>query len=488
MTQRAAPARAKLAIIGRPNVGKSTLFNRIAGRRQALVDDRPGLTRDRREGEAADPRLAGLTLIDTAGLEESKAGELEAAMRTQTERAVADADLVLFVIDAREGVTPYDAHFADWLRRAGKPVIVAANKAESPARSAAGLAEAHTLGFGAPIALAAEHGLGMGDLADAILEHLPGLGPLPKDGWPKDGWTESPDRPDTGAQEEEGEEHEGDEGAAYDPADRTISLVLTGRPNVGKSTLMNALLKEERTVTSPIAGTTRDAIAVEWTHAGRPVRLVDTAGLRRKARVTDGAEKMAVDSAFDAVRLAQVVVLVLDAGEGLDKQDLTIARHVIDEGRALIVAVNKWDAVEDPQAALARVRDRLETSLAQVRGIPVVTLSALRGRGLDKLMKAVLDIYDVWNRRLSTGVLNRWLGDMLEHHPPPMVAGRRLKLRYITQVKSRPPTFAIWTTRAKAVPDSYLRYLTNNLREQFDLVGTPIRIVLRQGRNPYAGG
>ncbi len=443
----------KLAIIGRPNVGKSTLFNRLVGRKQALVDDKPGLTRDRREGEAADPRLAGLTIIDTAGLEEAASGEMEAAMRQQTDRAVAEADLVLFVVDAREGVTPFDRHFADWLRRAERPVLLAANKAESIGRSATGLAEAHALGFGEPLGIAAEHGVGLSELCDAIAEHFA-------------------DRVSIGDEEEE-------------PGDRTINLAIVGRPNVGKSTLLNALLKQERAVTSPVAGTTRDAIAVEWTYGDRSIRLVDTAGLRRRARITDRTEKMAVQSSLDAVRLAQVVVLVLDAAEPFEKQDLTIARHVIDEGRALVVAVNKWDGVVDKQATLDRVHDRLESSLAQVKGIPVVTMSALKGRGLDKLMTAVLAIYDTWNRRLSTGVLNRWLAEMLEHHPPPMVSGRRLKLRYVTQVKARPPTFALWTTRAKEVPESYLRYLVNNLREHFDLQGTPVRLLTRQGKNPY---
>lgn len=447
---------AKLAIIGRPNVGKSTLFNRLVGRKQALVDDKPGLTRDRREGVAADPRLEGLTIVDTAGLEEAASGPMEAAMRQQTDRAVADADLVLFVIDAREGITPFDRHFGDWLRRSERPVLLAANKSESTARSATGLAEAHALGFGDPLPIAAEHGVGLSELIDALAEALSfQLAPT---------------------------EFEDDE---HDPADRTINLAIVGRPNVGKSTLLNALLQQERAVTSPVAGTTRDAVSVEWQYEDRPIRLVDTAGLRRRARVTDRTEKMAVQSSIEAVRLAQVVVLVLDASEPFDKQDLTIARHVIDEGRALVVAVNKWDEVPDRTAAMNRVRDRLETSLAQVKGIPVVTLSALKGQGLDRLMKAVLGIYDVWNKRLSTGMLNRWLAEMLEHHPPPMVAGRRLKFRYVTQVKARPPTFALWTTRAKDVPESYLRYLVNNLREHFDLQGTPVRLLTRQGKNPY---
>ncbi|MEM8916070.1 MAG: ribosome biogenesis GTPase Der, partial [Pseudomonadota bacterium] len=325
--------RPKLAIIGRPNVGKSTLFNRFVGRRQALVDDRPGLTRDRREGEAVDPRLDKLVIIDTAGLEDEKAGELESAMRQQTDRAVADADIILFVIDGREGVTPFDRHFADWLRRADRPVILAVNKAESAAGSAAGLAEAHSLGFGEPIAISAEHAVGMSDLFDAIDEALESV--------------QTP-VPELEPEPEEGEEE----------TNRVINLAIVGRPNVGKSTLFNGLLGQERVVTSPIAGTTRDAVAVEWTYQDRPVRLVDTAGLRRRAKVSDRTEKMAVDSTFDAVRLAQVVVLVLDANDGLDKQDLTIARHVVDEGRALIVAMNKWDDVEDRKAAMDRVRDR----------------------------------------------------------------------------------------------------------------------------------
>ncbi|MEQ8967019.1 MAG: ribosome biogenesis GTPase Der [Azospirillaceae bacterium] len=480
-----------VAILGRPNVGKSTLFNRLIGRRLALVDDTPGVTRDRRAGEA---RLGALTftIVDTAGLDEAFDESLEANMRRQTERALAEADVGLLVVDARSGLTPFDRHFADWLRRARTPVIVVVNKAEGRAGEA-GVLEAYELGLGEPVAISAEHGLGMGDLEEALEPHAEAAATRgaaaarPAALEDLDGGSgEAVDEPeDLDAAIAEAAE---DDAAAIpdDGAGRVIQLAIVGRPNVGKSTLVNALIDEDRLLTGPEPGVTRDAIAVDWTWRERPIRLVDTAGMRRKARVTDKVERLAVKDAMEAVRLAQVVVLVVEADAVLDKQDLTIARHVIDEGRALVIAVNKWDAATDRRASRQRLSDRLQTSLPQVRGIPTVTLSGLRRQGLDDLMDAVIATYDVWNSRVATGPLNRWLHEVIAQHPPPMVQGRRLKLRYITQVKARPPTFAIFTTRPDAIPEAYLRYLINGLRDAFGLVGVPLRLVLRKRKNPYA--
>ncbi len=454
-----------VAILGRPNVGKSTLFNRLVGRRTALVDDRPGVTRDRRVGEA---RFGGLafTVIDTAGLEEAFDDSLAARMRVQTERALGEADLVLLLIDARSGLTPLDRHFAQWLRRCDKPLLLVANKCEGRA-GAGGFTEAYELGLGEPIPISAEHGEGLADLAEAILPFLEAAAP--------------PEPQPEPAGPEAMPESETAEAAA-----RPIRLAIVGRPNVGKSTLANALLGEERMLTGPEPGVTRDAVMVDWQWRGRPIRLIDTAGMRRRANVSDKLERLAVADAEEAVRLAEVVMLVLDAEAILDRQDLTIARHVLDEGRALLIAVNKWDAVADPAAALARLADRLETSLPQARGLPTVTISALKRRRLDELMDAVLRVHEIWNRRIPTAALNRWLATALDSHPPPAPQGRRLKLRYMTQVKARPPTFALWGSRVEDLPDSYLRFLVNGLREAFDLPGVPVRLLLRRGKNPYA--
>ena len=437
-----------VALIGRPNVGKSTLFNRLVGRRLAIVDERPGVTRDRREGEG---RLFDLNfrVIDTAGLEEMAAESLEGRMRQQTERAVEEAEAVLFLIDARAGVTPLDEHFANWLRRTGKPVVLLANKCEGAAAEG-GLLEAHALGFGEPVALSGEHGLGLDELHERLTPLLA-----------------------TEDQEEE------------DAADDSLQLAIVGRPNVGKSTLVNQLLGEERMLTGPEAGITRDSIAIPWSYKGRPIRLVDTAGLRRRAKVTDKLEKLSAADTLRVVDFAQVVVLLLEAELGLEKQDLTIARRVVDEGRALVIGVNKWDACADRQAAMGAIRDRLERSFPQTRGIPVVTLSALDGKGVDKLMQAVTAAYEVWNKRVPTAALNRWLEEVVAAHPPPAPGGRRVRLKYITQARNRPPTFAVACSRPDALPDSYLRYLENALRQDFDLPGTPIRIHMRRSRNPY---
>ena len=440
-----------VAIIGRPNVGKSTLFNRLVGKRLALVDATPGLTRDRREGPA---RLGDLdfTVIDTAGLEDVAGDVLEARMLAQTERALDGADVALLLIDARAGVTPLDRHFADWLRRRDQTSVVVANKCEGGA-GAAGLIEAYALGLGDPIPVSAEHGEGMGDLYDVLVPFV--------DGADK---TVAPGEADAGP----------------------LHLAIVGRPNVGKSTLVNRLLGEERVVTGPESGITRDAVSVPWTYRGQAIRLIDTAGLRRKSRVAGRPEGLSSADALRAIRYAQVVVLVLDAQAAMERQDLTIARQVIDEGRALLVAVNKWDLVGDAKAVLGRLDDRLERSLTQARGIPILTLSALTGKGVGKMLPAVLDTYEVWNRRIPTGRLNQWLAEVIEHHPPPLTGGRTIRLRYVTQAKARPPTFVLFASRPAQLPESYLRYLANSLRQTFDLPGVPIRLFARKGKNPYA--
>lgn len=456
-----------VAIIGRPNVGKSTLFNRLAGKKLALVDNTPGVTRDWRSAPA---KLGGieLTVVDTAGLEEAFDGSLEARMRRQTERAIERADVALLLVDARAGITPLDRHFATWLRKGPTPVILVANKAEGRAGDA-GLFEAFELGLGDPVPISAEHGEGMADLVEALLPYL-----QEEDGPRGDGVV--PARPDAEPPDEE----------ESPTPERPLQLAIVGRPNVGKSTLLNSLVREERVLTGPEAGMTRDAISVDWTYEGMPMRLVDTAGLRRKARVDEKLEKLAVADALRVIRLAHVVVLVVDAEAILDRQDLAIARLVIDEGRALVIAVNKWDAIGDRAAALRQIDDKLQAQLPQVRGVPVVTISALKRQRLDDLLDAVLAAYRTWNRRVPTSQLNRWLPLAVDRHPPPAVEGRRIKIRFMTQVKARPPTFALWVSKPLDLPETYLRYLVSGLREDFDLPGVPIRMLVRKGRNPYA--
>lgn len=436
-----------VAILGRPNVGKSTLFNRLVGRRLALVDNTPGVTRDRREGQG---RIADLTfkVVDTAGLEDAAPGSLAGRMQTQTERALADADVALLVIDAREGVTEADRHFADWLRRSGKPVVLLANKAEGRTGLPA-IGEAYRLGLGDPVPVSAEHGEGLAELYDRLAPFSPS--------------------DETGA-----------------AAEKPLQLAIVGRPNVGKSTLVNRLIGEDRMLTGPEAGITRDAIAVDWIWSGRRLRLVDTAGLRRKPRVEGKLEQLSVGDALRSIRFAEAVVLVTDALQPLERQDLTIARLVEEEGRALVLALNKWDAVEEPAALLKSLRARISTSLPQLHGVAMIPVSALTGFGLDKLMRAISAAGETWNRRITTGDLNRWLEGMQQKHPPPLVTGRRLRLRYITQVNTRPPTFALFASKPSELPDSYRRYLVNALRRDFDLPGTPIRMMLRKGKNPYA--
>jgi GTP-binding protein len=449
-----------IAIIGRPNVGKSTLFNRLVGQKLALVDDTPGVTRDRREGEA---RLGDLsfTVIDTAGLDEGAKGSLTARMQEQTEAAIALADALMFVIDARAGLTPSDSAFADYARRANKPVVLLANKSEGK-HGEIGAMESYALGLGEPIQVSAEHGEGMGELYDALRTLMP-----------------------EPAEEDEDGEEEVDE-SDEDFARRPIRVAVVGRPNAGKSTLINRLLGEERLLTSAEAGTTRDSIAVEINWNGRDFRVFDTAGLRRRSRIEEKLEKLSVADALRAVRFAEVVVLMLDTQNKFEEQDLRIADLIEREGRALVIAVNKWDLMETKPGAISALRTEADHLLPQVRGAPLVTVSGLMGEGIDRLMRAIEEAYAVWNRRVPTAALNRWFEQAVNANPPPAVSGRRLKLNYITQAKARPPSFILFCSRADAVPQSYLRYLVNSLREEFELPGTPVRISLREKANPFA--
>jgi len=447
-----------IAIIGRPNVGKSTLFNRLVGQKLALVDDQPGVTRDRREGEARLGDLA-FTIIDTAGLDEGAKGSLTARMQEQTETAIKSADALMFVIDARAGLTPTDRAFADFARRAGKPVLLLANKSEGR-HGDAGAMEAYALGLGEPIQISAEHGEGLGELYDALRALMP-------------------EPPEEDASEDE------DEGGEED-TQRPIRVAIVGRPNAGKSTLINYLLGEERLLTSPEAGTTRDAIAVEIGWNGRGFRVFDTAGLRRRSRIEEKLEKLSVADALRAVRFAEVVVLMIDAQHRFEEQDLRIADLIEREGRALVIAVNKWDLMDGKGGQIAALRADADHWLPQIAGVPVVAVSGLMGEGIDRLMEAIEKAYAVWNKRVATAALNRWFEQATSASPPPAVSGRRLKLNYITQTKARPPSFVLFCSRADAVPQAYLRYLTNSLRESFELPGTPVRITLREKANPFA--
>jgi GTP-binding protein len=445
-----------LAIVGRPNVGKSTLFNRLVGRKLALVDDRPGVTRDRREGEAS---LLGLdfTVIDTAGYEDEDPHSLPGRMRAQTLAAVTGADAALFLIDARAGVTPLDEEIARWLREQDTPVILAANKAEGRAGES-GILEAYSLGLGEPIAISAEHGEGVVDLFEQLLPHM--------------------EREEA----EEGADDEGEEGP--------LKLAIVGRPNAGKSTLINRILEQERLITGPEAGITRDSIAIDWTWTApdgteRPVRLIDTAGMRKKAKVQDKLEKLAVSDGLRAVDFAEVVVLLLDATLGLEAQDLRIADRVLQEGRALIIAINKWDVAEGGSSLFQGIRGALEEGLAQVKGVPLLTVSAATGKGLDQLLAAAFEVREAWSRRVSTGELNRWFEGAIERNPPPAPGGKRIKLRYITQVSARPPSFVLFGTRTDQLPESYRRYLVNGIRKELNFGAVPVRLSLRASRNPF---
>lgn len=446
-----------VAIVGRPNVGKSTLFNRLVGRRLALVDDRPGVTRDRREGEA---KLGDLSfkVIDTAGLEDAERQTLSARIQAQTAAAMAQADAVLFLVDAREAATPADRAFADLIRRSGKPTILVANKSEGRAGELGAL-EAYALGLGEPIAISAEHGEGLAGLYDALRAALPAATEPSQDA------TAAPPSAET----------------------KPIRIAVVGRPNTGKSTLINRLIGEERLLTGPEAGITRDAIAVELDWRGRPFRIHDTAGLRRRSRIEEKLEKLSVADALNAIRFAEVVIVLIDSQAPFEEQDIRIADLVEREGRAIVIAVNKWDLVEHEAGALTRLRAEVDRLLPQVKGVPVVALSARTGDGLDRLMAAVEESYVNWNRRVPTAALNRFLAQTVSAHPPPAIKGRALRLDYITQPKARPPSFVLFSARAQALPETYRRYLVNGLRENFELPGTPIRLTLRAKQNPYAG-
>jgi len=464
-----------LALVGRPNVGKSTMFNRLVGKKLALVDDQPGVTRDRREGDA---KLADLSfkVIDTAGLEEAREGSLTARMREQTEAAIHDADCVLFMIDARAGLTPDDRFFAEIVRRSETPVIVSANKAEGKGASA-GIIEAYELGFGDPVAVSAEHGEGMGELYDA-------LRPL------VDAFEEDEAAIREAAAREAAEAARGDadgEDEGDDPS-RPVRIAIVGRPNAGKSTLINAMLGEERLLTGPEAGITRDSIGLDWEWRGRPVKVFDTAGLRKRARIEDKVEKLAAADAIRAVKFAEVVVILLDATIPFEKQDLTIIDLCEREGRAVVIGLNKWDLIETRGATLSALKEEASRLLPQVRGCPVVPLSGLSGQGIDRLMEGVMQMHSVWNRRVPTARINRWLESVKSNHPPPAVSGRRIKLRYMTQTKTRPPQFSLFGNQLDALPESYKRYLVNSIRETFDLPGVPIRLALRTSENPFDKG
>ena len=445
-----------IAIVGRPNVGKSTLFNRLVGARRALVDDQPGVTRDRREGEG---RLGDLSfrVIDTAGLENAAPESLSGKMQAQTATAVAQADAILFLVDARAGATPADRAFADLVRKSGKPAILVANKSEDRAGEAGAL-ESYALGLGDPVAISAEHGEGLADLYDALRTALPQA-------------TVEAD----------------EEATPEDAADKPIRIAVVGRPNTGKSMLINRLLGEERLVTGPEAGITRDAIAVDLAWQGRQLRVHDTAGLRRRSRIEEKLEKLSIADTLNAIRFAEVVIVLVDAKTPFEEQDIRIADLVEREGRAVVIGFNKVDLVERESGARQRLRELVDRVLPQIKGAPVVAISARTGEGLDHLMKSVIDAHAVWNRRVPTAALNRFLAQASETHPPPAIRGRRIRLDYMTQPKSRPPTFVLFSSRAAALPDTYRRYLINGLREAFALPGTPIRLTLRGKANPYAG-
>jgi GTP-binding protein len=440
-----------LAILGRPNVGKSTLFNRLAGKRLAIVDDIPGVTRDRRAGTGRIGDLA-IEIIDTAGFEDAQNGSLESRMRYQTNQAIEIADVALFLIDSRMGIMPLDNVFANWIRSQNIPVILVANKCEGKAGEL-GLYESHKLGLGNPIAISAEHGEGLADLYQALLPHV--------------------------KQDKRGTT------ILTDNFLGSTQMAMVGRPNVGKSTLINTIIGEERLLTGPESGITRDSIGVNWQYKGETIKLIDTAGLRRKSKIQNKVESLSAKDSFRAIQYAQIVILVLDGNMKLEKQDLTIARKVIEEGRILMIAVNKWDIVNNRMRAIQSLEDRLETSLPQVKGIPIIYLSALTGQNINKLLPSAFKILDVWSRRIPTGKLNQWLSEMIERHPPPIKSGRRIRIRYITQAKTRPPTFIVFLSKLVDLPEAYSRFLVNGIRKDFNLMGVPLRLISRTGENPY---
>ena len=473
-----------LAIIGRPNVGKSTLFNRLAGKKLAIVDDTPGVTRDWREAEGwlFDQQLR---IIDTAGLEENFDDSIEGRMRKQTEAGLQEADAILFMVDGRSGITPLDEHFAAFLRKQNKPVILAVNKCENQRAADAGIAEAYGLGLGEPHIISAEHNIGLDDIYNALKPHIPAEF--------ADDHDEEEDNKEI--DEENLDALEGNENFEFeqeeDDPDKPLKIAIVGRPNVGKSTLLNTIVEDERVMTGPEAGITRDAIAVDWefeskTHGTRKFRLVDTAGMRRRSKVQNNIERMSVDDSLRAIRLAQVVIMVIDANTPLEKQDLQIAEHIINEGRALVIAVNKWDTIKHREDKLEDIKWLLENSLAQIKDIPFQTISALNGKNIQRLLDRTLDTYTYWNKRISTAGLNRWLQKMESQNPAPLISGRRNRLKYITQIKTRPPTFALWVSRPDKLPAAYKRYIMNGLRKDYDIPGVPIRLLVRRSKNPYA--
>lgn len=468
-----------ISILGRPNVGKSTLFNCIAGKQLAIVDDTPGVTRDWREADVFFYDR-NVRIMDTAGLEESFDESIQGRMRKQTEEALSRSNAVIFVIDGRTGLTPLDRHYAQWLRKQKKPVVLAVNKCENENAAMAGLAEAYSLGFGEPVPISAAHGHGIHDLYLCLEPHMPKI-------------QQSED-------EDENEfinlknidDLEGDENfdfAALVPDDideKPLKIAIVGRPNAGKSTLVNALLKDNRVMVGPEAGITRDAIAIDWEYEGRKIKLVDTAGLRRKTKVHDKIEKMAVEDTMRAIRLAQIVILMVEPESMFEKQDQQIADHVLNEGRALIIALNKWDTVSNKKETLDLLNYRLETGLAQVKELPVVTLSALNSKNLNGLMDAVLTTYATWTKRISTSKMNRWLSARESQNPAPLISGRSNRLKYMTQINIRPPTFALWVSQVGELPDTYKRYIINALRADFDLKGVPVRLLIRASKNPFS--